>query len=93
MLAYNIIITEQYFNSTLIFYTCGLLPNWCNLTRRFRAERRRRSGLVGAPRPWRQRVGDPILLKILRIWGLLHAKSYVVDKGEGVASSGVVLDI
>ncbi|GBN62128.1 hypothetical protein AVEN_188457-1 [Araneus ventricosus] len=48
-------------------------------------------------------VRNPIPLKIRRVWGLLHAKSYVVAKrppvgvawkfGEGGASSGVVLVI
>ncbi|GBM62950.1 hypothetical protein AVEN_160230-1 [Araneus ventricosus] len=48
-------------------------------------------------------AGNPIPPKILRVWGLLHAKPYVVAKrpsvgvaqkfGEGRASSGVVLVI
>ncbi|GBN11617.1 hypothetical protein AVEN_176267-1 [Araneus ventricosus] len=48
-------------------------------------------------------VRNPILLKIRRVWGLLHAKSYVVAKrppvgvarkfGDGGASSGAVLVI
>ncbi|GBM18802.1 hypothetical protein AVEN_166549-1 [Araneus ventricosus] len=55
-----------------------------------------RGGLVvrSRPRDRRSQVRNPIPLKIRRVWGLLHAKSYVVAKrppidvarkfGEGV---------
>ncbi|GBM03901.1 hypothetical protein AVEN_185400-1 [Araneus ventricosus] len=36
-----------------------------------------RGGLVVRSRP---QVRDPLSLKICRVWGLLHAKSYVVAK-------------
>ncbi|GBM45030.1 hypothetical protein AVEN_98880-1 [Araneus ventricosus] len=39
-------------------------------------------GLVVRPQLWGRRVQvrNPILLKIRRVWGLLHVKSYVVAK-------------
>ncbi|GBN75711.1 hypothetical protein AVEN_113520-1 [Araneus ventricosus] len=57
-----------------------------------------RGGLVVRSRLWSRRVpgSNPIPLNICRVWGLLHAKSYVVSKrppvcvawmfGEGVAA-------
>ncbi|GBN35996.1 hypothetical protein AVEN_86954-1 [Araneus ventricosus] len=41
-----------------------------------------RGGLVARPRPRdrRSQARSPIPLKIRRVWGLLHAKSYVVAK-------------
>ncbi|GBO02309.1 hypothetical protein AVEN_163733-1 [Araneus ventricosus] len=39
-----------------------------------------RGGLVARYRLWGRRVRNPIPLKIRLVWGLLHAKSYVVAK-------------
>ncbi|GBL87373.1 hypothetical protein AVEN_118326-1 [Araneus ventricosus] len=45
---------------------------------------RGRGGLVVRSRLWGRRVRDPIPLKILRVWDLLYAKSYVVAKRSPV---------
>ncbi|GBO31822.1 hypothetical protein AVEN_246307-1 [Araneus ventricosus] len=62
-------------HGTKKFCSCGLLPNYRSLMRPFSAKRYPTPGLGFWARGYQ--VRDPIPLKIRRVWGLLHLKSYV----------------